>query len=422
MNLLVENNQLCELYPLKRNSCDDMDSIRLQAHDMYEMQDYIDAQFGGPGKGFYRIVTNPFQARKVINAGKMAVVMGIETSVPFGCTMKLDIPACSISDIDRQLDEVRDLGVRQMELVNKFDNALSGVAGDTGEVGAAGQRRELPRDRVVLGHAALRARRRREPRQEPGRRAGHRRPAAGRAVRRDRPARAAHIALPLYAPPDHCNSRGLTTLGEHTIRALAKRHMIFDPDHMSVKARASALDTIDELGYHGVVSSHSWATPDAYPRIYQEGGFITPYAGDSTGFVEKWRTHVGWADPRYYWGIGYGADMNGLGAQGDPRGAAVSNPVTYPFKGIEGATSAGRPPDSGPGTSTSTASRSTASTPTGSRTSPRSPAPSAPSRDIEDDMSRGPEAHLQMWERAEGIAPDSCRNPVAAQAVSAVSR
>ena len=146
------------------------------------------------------------------------------------------------------------------------------------------------------------------------------------------------IALPLYPPPDHCNSRGLTTLGEHTIKALAQRHMIFDPDHMSVKARSSALDTIDELGYHGVVSSHSWATPDAYPRIYQEGGFITPYAGDSTGFVDKWRTHVGWADPRYYWGIGYGADMNGLGAQGNPRGASVSNPVTYPFKGIEGAT------------------------------------------------------------------------------------
>ena len=114
--------------------------------------------------------------------------------------------------------------------------------------------------------------------------------------------------------------------------------MIFDPDHMSVKARNSALDTIDQLGYHGVVSSHSWATPDAYPRIYQEGGFITPYAGDSTGFVDKWRRHVGWADPRYYWGIGYGADMNGLGAQGDPRGAGVTNPVTYPFKGINGIT------------------------------------------------------------------------------------
>ncbi len=51
VNLLVENNQLCQLYPLRRNSCDDMDSVRLQARDMYAMQDYIDAQYGGPGRG-----------------------------------------------------------------------------------------------------------------------------------------------------------------------------------------------------------------------------------------------------------------------------------------------------------------------------------------------------------------------------------
>ena len=121
-----------------RTPCDDMDSIRLQATDMYEMQDYIDAQFGGPGKGFYRIVTNPFQARKVINAGKMAVVMGIETSVPFGCTMKLDVPAVRRSPTSTASStRCSKLGVRQMELVNKFDNALSGVAGDNGAVGAA---------------------------------------------------------------------------------------------------------------------------------------------------------------------------------------------------------------------------------------------------------------------------------------------
>jgi hypothetical protein len=30
---------------------------------------------------------------------------------------------------------------------------------------------------------------------------------------------------------------------------------------------------------------------------------------------------------------------------------------------------------------------------------------------ILDDMARGAEAYLQMWERAYGIAPDSCRNP-----------
>ena len=53
---------------------------------MRKMERYIDAQYGGPGKGWYRIVTDPFQARRVINQGKLAVVMGIETSVLFGCT------------------------------------------------------------------------------------------------------------------------------------------------------------------------------------------------------------------------------------------------------------------------------------------------------------------------------------------------
>lgn len=428
-NLLVENNQLCRVYPLKKGieyaACDDMESVRRQARDMYEMQDYIDAQFGGPGRGFYRIVTDPFQARRVINAGKLAVVMGIETSVPFGCTMKADVPQCDIGDIDAQLDAVRKLGVRQMELVNKFDNALSGVAGDNGAVGA-----------VVNGANFLETGSFWDMR--------HCEPADGESHDKDQVAvpeisaeqqdalfgaigelfGTLHTALPVYGRAHHCNARGLTTLGEHTIKGLAKRHMIFDPDHMSVKARASALDQVDDLGYHGVVSSHSWATPDAYLRIYRQGGFITPYAGDSTGFVEKWRKHIGWADPHYYWGIGYGADMNGLGAQGDPRGAGVPNPVTYPFRGLGGVTVSkqragervydinkdgvaqyGLYPD---WIEDLTKVADTQRGGDGDK--------------IADDMARGAEAYLQMWERAEGIRPDSCRNPSLRKSVARVGK
>jgi len=53
---LVENRALCEIYWLKQNPCGDMDSLRLQAKDLYDLQDYIDAQFKGPGRGFFRIV------------------------------------------------------------------------------------------------------------------------------------------------------------------------------------------------------------------------------------------------------------------------------------------------------------------------------------------------------------------------------
>jgi hypothetical protein len=417
VNLLVENNQLCMIYPLKKNSCDDMDSVRLQARDMYKMQDYIDAQMGGPGEGFYRIVKSPFEARKVINAGKMAVVMGIETSVPFGCTMKADIPQCTLKDIDRQLDEVHKMGVRQMELVNKFDNALAGVAGDSGETGLAVNSANFLETGSYwdMEHC------------EPADGESHDKPQIafpeispeqqdalfGAIASLGLP-----VATPLYPPPDHCNARGLTTLGEHTIKGLAKRGILFDPDHLSVKARNQSLDQIDELGYHGVMSSHSWSTPDAYPRIYEQGGFIAPYAGDSTGFVEKWRRHVGWADPRYYFGLGFGADINGLGAQGDPRGVNVPNKVTYPFKGLGGVT----------------IRRQTA----GQRVwdinrdgvaqyglypdwvEDLTKVAGKDGDAIFDDMARGAEAYLQTWERAEGIKPDSCRNAGLRKTVSKV--
>jgi hypothetical protein len=169
-----------------------------------------------------------------------------------------------------------------------------------------------------------------------------------------------------------------------------------------------------------VLSSHSWSTPDAYPRIYEEGGFIAPYAGDSTGFVAKWRRHVGWADKRYYWGIGFGADINGLGAQGDPRGANVRNKVDYPFRGLggvridrqrtgkrvfdinkDGVAQYGLYPDWVEDL------RKVAGRDGGK---------------IADDMARGAEAYLQMWERAVGVAPDSCRNPRLRKPLATVHR
>lgn len=429
-NLLVENNQLCQLYPLKRNSCDDMDSVRLQIQRTFEFQDYVDAQFGGPGRGFYRIVTSPFEARRVINEGKMAVILGIETSVPFGCTFKKlpggDLAQCDAETIDEQMDEMHDLGVRQMELVNKFDNALSGIAGDAGETGVAVNNANFLEtgtywDMRTCSPAGTENHDRNQTLAAPEISADQQDALFGAIGQLFGSLNLP--ALPLYPRTNHCNDRGLTTLGEHTINSLAKRRIVFDPDHMSVKARNQALDQIEELGYQGLLSSHSWSTPDAYPRIYELGGFITPYAGDSTGFVEKWRKHVGWADERYYFAMGYGADINGLGAQGDPRGADVPNPVTYPFKGLGGVTvrqqragervydinadgvaqyglypdwieDLGKVADAQQGDGSA----------------------------VLDDMARGAEGYLQMWERAYGIAPDSCRNPEQQLPVATVQR
>ena len=85
VNDLVENRALCELYPLKKNNCNDMASAYKQAEDMHALQDYIDAQYGGPGKGFFRLVKSSAEARRIINEGKLAVVLGIEVSEVLDC-------------------------------------------------------------------------------------------------------------------------------------------------------------------------------------------------------------------------------------------------------------------------------------------------------------------------------------------------
>ncbi|HEY9563982.1 MAG TPA: hypothetical protein VIR30_09455, partial [Nocardioides sp.] len=422
VNLLVENGKLCQIYPLKRNSCDDMKSAKLQAKDMRLLERYIDAQYGGPGKGWYRIVTSPWQARKVINEGKLAVVMGVEVSIPFGCTMKLDVAQCDKTSITRQLDELYDLGVRQMELVNKFDNALAGVAGDEGAIGPLVNAANFLETGTFWNMAHC------EP--EDGESAdktqlalpdlsgGAQDALFGALVK---VAGLGLPALPLYGTPLHCNQRGLTDLGSYAVDLMMSRKMLIDPDHMSVKARQATLTQLEQANYSGVVSSHSWSTPDAYPRIYKLGGFVAPMAGDSTGFYEKWQRHLGWTDPRYYFGFGFGADINGLAEQAEPRGAEVKNKVSYPFTGIngiridkqvsgkrtydinvDGVSHYGLYPDWVEDLRKIGGSENGAA--------------------IVEDMSRGAEAYLQTWERAQGVKADSCRNPDLRRATSTWQR
>jgi hypothetical protein len=65
------------------------------------------------------------------------------------------------------------------------------------------------------------------------------------------------------------------------------RGMIVDPDHLSVIARNHCLSVVEARDYSRVISSHSWSTPDSFPRSTSSGGVITPYAGHSQSFVEE---------------------------------------------------------------------------------------------------------------------------------------
>ncbi len=411
-NLLVDNNQLCKLYPLKKNSCNEMDGVRLQAQRIHELERYIDAQNGGPGEGWFRIVTDPFEARRIINEGKLAVVLGIEVSVPLDCGLTIDTPRCDPAQIEAGLDEVYDLGVRQMELTNKFDNAFSGVTGDNGTTGIivnngnffeTGRYWRMNTCTEDDGHAHDHTQMNLTddggvPAEITGRDA-----LAGGVLS---VAGASGLA-PLYPQGPHCNELGLSELGEQMIRGMVERGMIFDPDHMSARARTAALDLIEELGHSGIISSHGWADPTIYPRVYENGGVVTPYAGDSETFVKNWREHKEWADDRYYFGFGYGADTNGFGAQGGPRGADAPNPVTYPFTGFGGTTIEQQHSGSRVYDINTDGVAHYGLYPDWIEDLRRQAGD-----EIVEDLARGSEAYLQMWERSIGVPPDACRDDI----------
>ncbi|GAA1158123.1 microsomal dipeptidase-like Zn-dependent dipeptidase [Kitasatospora gansuensis] len=322
VNDLVTNGVICSVYFFKDRSCDEMTSIRLQAQKTYEMQAYIDTMYGGPGKGWFRIVTDTAQARQVVQQGKLAVVLGVETSEPFGCKQILDVGQCSKADIDRGLDELYGLGVRSMFLCHKLDNALCGVRFDEGALGTAinvGQFLSTgtfwqtekcagPQHDHPIGLA-------------PAPQAQQQLPAG--------------VAVPSYAADAQCNTRGLTELGEYAVRGMMKRKMMLELDHMSVKAAGRAFDIMESESYPGALSSHSWMDLDWTERVYQLGGFVAQYMNGAEAFsAEAKRTDA--LRDKYNVGYGYGTDMNGVGGWPGPRGANTANPVKYPFRSTDG--------------------------------------------------------------------------------------
>ena len=217
VNLFVENRALCELYPLKKNSCDEMDSVYLQARDIYKMQDYIDAQAGGPGQGLLpdRHQT-PYEARRVTNQGKLAVVLGMEVSEPFGCgELNHSSAVRPTADIDRELDHLHRIGVRQLEITNKFDNALTGVAGDSGTTGTITNTGNFYATGHFwdMEHCADGENSDRAPTHDPQRRRGdHRNGLDALLARRD-----ARRSIP---PSRSATARALTDLGAYAIRQI----------------------------------------------------------------------------------------------------------------------------------------------------------------------------------------------------------
>jgi hypothetical protein len=186
--------------------------------------------------------------------------------------------------------------------------------------------------------------------------------------------------------------------------------MVFDPDHMSAIARKQAMAYVADNGYGGVVSSHSWADDPTYRSILQLGGVVTPHAGGSFGFVNEWRKLRTWRNPDFFYGIGWGSDVNGFSQQGAPRKPLETDDVDYPFTGFGGVTV--RQQVSGERTYDINVDGVDHYGLYPDWVKDGVELADADGASFYRDLTRGPEAYLQMWERAIGIKGDSCRKDI----------
>jgi hypothetical protein len=94
-------------------NCDDMYTVDQQLAEVKKMEQFIDLENDNmlDGDGWYKIVKSPYEARKAIREGKMAVVLGIEVDGLFGC----ETPAnCDQTKISSELDRYYNKGVRHL--------------------------------------------------------------------------------------------------------------------------------------------------------------------------------------------------------------------------------------------------------------------------------------------------------------------
>jgi microsomal dipeptidase-like Zn-dependent dipeptidase len=197
----------------------DMEAVDLQLQAAKDMEASIDARAGGPGLGWYRIVYSPAEARVVMAAGKLAVVLGIEVDYLFGCHTALDL---TTDQVRAQVDSYFAKGVRHMFPIHFGDNGFGGTAFQNGlewDDTAGGASGQNPVGTMTVYTV-------------------HTEPAASYEYRTGRR-----------------NTKGLTTLGNSLISEMIAHGMVIDIDHMSARSKADTL-TMCEAAHYPVVAGH----------------------------------------------------------------------------------------------------------------------------------------------------------------------
>jgi microsomal dipeptidase-like Zn-dependent dipeptidase len=350
------NSIICKLavgegFNPARYDCEDMTSVDRILEEAWEMQDYIDAQHGGAGKGWFRIVGSAAEARAVIGEGKLAVVLGIETSDLFDCklTPLEGGPVCDAAFLRSQVDRYHAKGVRAIFPVHKYDNAFTPGDGSSdfielGNFFNSGHWTNLtdqcpPRADKGFDGGPVSFRGILQPREDylsPA-------PLDFSAFATDPLQTAFPYAGALLEGSldgDYCQNGTLTDMGELLFAELMSRGMIIELDHLPAWSYLRALEILEAADYPAA-GTHG---RNAEGRLYALGGVNTIGLGvcqdpaNPGATLQGYLAQVALAEEKGgYPGLGFGFDLNGFAGARGPRfgergcSSPQEKPVEYPF-------------------------------------------------------------------------------------------
>lgn len=356
------NSVLCELgigvgTQIPLYSCNDMVTADRSIESVRQLERYIDAQAGGPGQGWLRVVTSPAEAREVIAEGKLAIILGIEISNLFDCflTPPEGLDRCTIEDVRAALDRYHDLGVRVLFPVHKFDNGFGPGDGMDGAIELGNfintghytsKTEECPLGMQGFDHGSLTFSDLNQPREvfdaPPVVDMSH---FADDPVAALRPYLGALLSGP--AEGNFCQTATLTELGEQLLHEMMIRGMIPDIAHLPQRSLARTLEILQEMDYPALSTHHN-----THGGVLMGLGGLTQVDIKGCADPDQPKSLSGEIRERAearaaagaHPGTALGFDLNGFAGARRPRFGddtrcqqPQANPVTYPFQSYDGA-------------------------------------------------------------------------------------
>ncbi len=355
-NSVICNITVGEGWSPARYDCEDMTGVDRQLDAAYDMERYIDAQSGGPGQGWFRLVQTPEQARAVIADGKLAVLLGIEVSDLFNChlTPRPGGPVCDEAHVDEQLAHYYDRGVRVMFPNHKYDNAFTPGDGSDGfiEVGNfinsghyTNKTEDCPEGiRTVFDGGNVSFSGLLDPRESymgP--------PPEDFSELTDDPIETIlPFALRLTSGSvegDYCQNGSFTPIGEYLVDSMMERGMLIEVDHLSEWSYARIFEKLEAADYPAVGTHGN----DNNGKLFDLGGTSFGTFGRCHDAANPGSAMNGFnarvqaiTDAGNYPSLGFGFDYNGLAhgprARFGPRSSCTDqeSPISYPFTSYDG--------------------------------------------------------------------------------------